>query len=134
MCGGRNFGEFLTTRGEERERSLVIVERKLFNLMMLFYKPSSIVQGGASGGDHMARLWADKNGVPHTGMKYAIMDWYTNGELDRSLGPKRNARMLKENKDIELTIAFDGGKGTANMISLSKRSGVPVIEPKIIDR
>jgi len=51
-------------------------------------------------------------------------DWDTHG---KAAGYIRNKQMLDEGKP-DLVIAFPGGKGTANMVSISKKAGVKVIE------
>ena len=39
----------------------------------------------------------------------------------------RNRRMLIEGKP-DLVLAFPGGKGTANMVEISRKAGVKVVE------
>ncbi len=82
---------------------------------------SHIIVGGASGADHWGEAWAYHNRIPFTVFK---TDWKTHG---RAAGPIRNERMLKEGKP-DLVVAFPGGRGTRNMVSLAKASGVEVIE------
>ena len=131
ITGSRNYGEFKTTKGEPRDRKLAIDEMKFLNVVLHFYKPTYIIQGGATGADHMARRWANANNVEHTEMKFRA-EWNKYG---RGAGPIRNTMMLDENKDlIDLVIAFDGGDGTANMVMQSKKRGIEVIEPKISNR
>lgn len=133
VCGGRNYGEQSYKEKQngvwvevKRPKDLWLPEMLLVNTVLHFYKPSLIVQGAALGGDHMARRWADKNGVEHTGMKFEA-EWDKYG---RGAGPIRNKRMLDENP-IDLVIAFQGGSGTANMVKQAQERGIDVIEPKI---
>ena len=98
----------------------------MVNTVLHFYKPSLIIQGGALGADNMARRWADKNKIPHSGMKFKA-DW---DKYKKGAGPIRNKRMIDEN-DIDLVIAFEGGSGTANMVMQARKAGLDVIEPKI---
>lgn len=51
-------------------------------------------------------------------------DWNAHG---RSAGPIRNAKMLAEGKP-DLVVAFPGGKGTAHMVGIARKAGVPVVE------
>lgn len=133
VCGGRHYGEQSYKEKQngvwveiKRPKELWLPEMLLVNTVLHFYKPSLIVQGFALGADHMARRWADKNGVEHTGMKFKA-DW---GKYRKGAGPIRNKRMLDENP-IDLVIAFEGGSGTANMVKQAQERGLDVIEPKI---
>jgi len=45
----------------------------------------------------------------------------------KAAGYRRNARML-EHPAPDLVVAFPGGPGTANMVMLAKRAGIPVRE------
>lgn len=122
VCGGRNFGEFNTTKGEPRDRDEAIAERKAFKVAMDFYNPTYIIQGAAKGADRMAILWAEKFGVEHSGQEFTA-DW-SDG---RGGGYKRNKRMMDEGKP-ELVVSFPGGTGTAMMMRISRTAGVPVCE------
>ncbi len=78
-----------------------------------------LIQGGASGADRLAFAWAMAKGLPCATYHAA---WGTHG---RAAGPRRNADMLRFGRP-DLVVAFPGGKGTANMIALSKADGVEV--------
>lgn len=82
---------------------------------------SAVIEGGASGADALACRWAISRGVP---IETFRADWVRYG---RSAGPRRNAQMLLEGKP-DLVIAFAGGRGTANMVALARKSGIRVIE------
>jgi len=66
--------------------------------------------------------------------EYAVVNWLdlktfpANWEkYGRAAGPIRNAQMLDEGRP-DIVIAFPGGRGTADMVSKARASGVPVIE------
>jgi len=80
-----------------------------------------IMSGGAPGVDSVAIDWAVVNWC--RGKKYKA-EWNKYGG---KAGPIRNKRMLEDGKP-DVVIAFPGGSGTANMVMLAKRAGVPVIE------
>jgi hypothetical protein len=83
------------------------------------YTPSVIIEGGARGADRFGREWAQDNNVP---VETYPADWETHR---KAAGPIRNAKMLKEGKP-DLVVAFRGGKGTLNMMTLARRAGVRV--------
>lgn len=105
VCGGRNFSD--SKYLEEGLRQCM----KWWNL-------NYIVTGGAKGADTLAHSWAAKHGLM-TKIMYA--DWDTHG---KAAGIIRNREMLGEKPDV--VIAFDGGIGTENMITISRKAGVPV--------
>jgi hypothetical protein len=51
-------------------------------------------------------------------------DWEKYG---KAAGPIRNQQILVEGKP-DLVVAFQGGRGTANMVSRAQQAGVPVVE------
>ena len=127
VFGSRDFGEPLTTGKLKREKSLWIAERNLLKNVLHFYKPSYIIQGFATGADRMARLWADKNNIPHSGDKYEA-DW---DGLGRRAGPIRNELMITDNiNKIDIAVKFDGGIGSKGMLKLcrSKKYNISVAE------
>ena len=77
------------------------------------FKIDKIIQGGANGADFLARRYAEENNIPCVTYK---ADWELHG---RSAGPKRNEKMLRENREATL-IAFKGGKGTASCIKIAE--------------
>jgi len=106
VCGGRAFTDADT------------VDRWL---SMLKTRPSLIVHGGAGGVDTLAHLWAKENGID---VRPYPADW---SKLGPKAGPVRNQRMLDEGKP-NLVLAFEGGRGTADMVRRARKAGVPVIE------
>lgn len=79
-----------------------------------------VIHGAADGVDTQAMIAAQTvPGVTHS--PYAA-DWATHGG---QAGPIRNIRMLEHGKP-DLVVAFPGGKGTAHMVAMAQRRGVPV--------
>ncbi len=80
----------------------------------------TVIEGGATGADHCAQLWALARKVP---LKTVHADWNAHG---RAAGPIRNKQMLE--LGAQLVIAFPGGRGTANMMKQARAAGVAVRE------
>jgi hypothetical protein len=106
VCGGRNFND----------RDLVAK-----TIESLERKPDTIIQGGANGADLLAKEYAAFNRI-HCLTFYA--QWSIHG---KAAGPIRNKLMLVEGQP-DLVLAFDGGRGTANMITTARKHGVEVRE------
>lgn len=106
VCGGRDY----------------VQKWKIFEVLDLYIgQVKFIIHGAARGADLLAREWALINGVDELSFK---ADW---DRFGLAAGPIRNKRMLDEGHP-DLVIAFPGGKGTANMITQAKKSGVTVIK------
>lgn len=112
VCGGRDYDDAACVR---RVLNGLAADRGSLPLVLR--------HGGATGADTLADFWASARGV--TRAAYPA-NFYPNGRLDRSAGPRRNAAMLAAGAD--LVVAFPGGSGTADMIRRAKAKGVPVIE------
>lgn len=85
-----------------------------------------VFHGGASGADMLANMWAVSSGVASVAFP---AQWRTHG---RSAGPIRNREMLDALKSLpgkKVVIAFPGGRGTANMVSIAREAGIEVQEP-----
>lgn len=115
VCGGRHYGKktkekilFYSTMGEYMES--------------LHGRITTIIHGGASGADTMAKSWAIAHELEHIEV---AADWETFG---RSAGPRRNQRMLDEFKP-DMVIAFPGGRGTADMVKRAEAAGLLVEIP-----
>lgn len=78
-----------------------------------------LVQGGAAGADRLAKLWAERNGIPCAEIKAY---W---GLFGKSAGGVRNTAMLLLRPD--LCVAFPGNRGTADMVAKCGAAGVPVL-------
>lgn len=107
VCGGRDFTDAVTLGswlgGIHKKQRIAL-----------------LIHGGARGADFMAGEFAKWAGIP---VKEYPADWDAHG---RAAGPIRNQRMLDEGKP-DLVVAFDGGRGTADMIDRAEKAGVRVI-------
>jgi hypothetical protein len=83
-------------------------------------KATEVAQGGASGADRLAALWAHDNNVPCVTFP---ADWAKHG---KAAGPIRNRQMLDAFRP-DVVAAFPGGRGTAHMITHAEDCGVPVV-------
>ncbi|MFA5766445.1 MAG: DUF2493 domain-containing protein [Candidatus Paceibacterota bacterium] len=82
---------------------------------------SVLIHGDAAGADTLAGSWAKDRGIPTIAIP---ADWQ---RLGRRAGPIRN-RVMLEQCSPDLVIAFPGGRGTRDMIRISKAAGIEVIE------
>jgi hypothetical protein len=127
VCGGRTYGEpcgdVLVNRRrypfnpnwlEERSRMFRVLDRAVERLGLEF-----IVQGGQTGADYCAWLWAEDRRFPCGNF---AADWDRYGGR---AGPIRNLEMLDTAKP-KYVIALPGGRGTNNMVFLAERVGVTV--------
>jgi len=76
-----------------------------------------IIQGGAKGADAIAKAWATARNVQQREFK---ADW----SKGKAAGFIRNKQMLDEGRP-HLVIGFPGGKGTAMMLEIAAKAGVP---------
>jgi len=106
VCGGRDFADSAFLFGvldmEAEQRHV-----------------ARIIQGGAQGADFLARMWCNTRFV--SCMNFPA-DWSKHG---KAAGPIRNQQMIDEGKPTKV-FAFDGGRGTADMIRRAKAAGIPV--------
>lgn len=105
VCGGRDY-----TDGSAVARIL-----SAFDLTA-----ATVVHGDAKGADALAADWCRTFGVPD---EPHPADWARHG---KAAGPIRNRTMLDAGAD--LVIAFPGGRGTADMVGIARKAGVPVME------
>jgi hypothetical protein len=82
---------------------------------------SVLIHGDAAGADTLAALWARDRGIPTIAVP---ADWQRHG---RRAGPIRN-RLMLEQCSPDLVVAFPGGRGTNDMIKISRKAGIEVIE------
>jgi hypothetical protein len=108
VCGGRDYSDRDAVFGA-------------LDLVRDACSPLTVIQGGATGADALAREWCARQ--PNIHMINEPADWRTHG---RAAGPIRNQRMLDEHKP-NVVIAFAGGRGTADMVRRAKAAGVPVV-------
>lgn len=106
VCGGRNFddGALLEQTLNQYTDSVRV-----------------IIEGGAPGADRLARTWAQMRRIE---VLTFYAQWKRHG---KAAGPIRNSAMLANGRP-DLVVAFEGGRGTADMVTQAKLARVPVIE------
>lgn len=118
VCGGRNY--------DNRTHFFRFMDRVLEAVGGTGESPRRnvvIIHGAARGADSLANDYATERGLRV--VSYPA-DWKTHG---RAAGPIRNKKMLTSEQP-DVIIAFEGGDGTADMIRIGKKAGVPVYEVK----
>lgn len=80
-----------------------------------------IIQGGATGADTLAKLWAITRKIPY--IEFSA-NWKAYG---LSAGNIRNALMLTDGLPDKV-VAFHGGSGTDNMVKLARANGTTVLD------
>jgi hypothetical protein len=129
VCGGRSFGVEvnvdLPDEDRRRDRQRAANERRfLWETLDTFHVDNgvtAVIHGAQKGADSLARYWAQRKlieAIPYPAK------WK---QLGNSAGPIRNKQMIDEGRP-DVVIAFAGGKGTANMITQARASGIRVIE------
>lgn len=108
VCGGRDFSD----------RSLL---HKTLDRIHLETPIGHLWHGNASGADTLADWWAKQ--LRTIAVHPVPAQW---SKFGRAAGPKRNEAML--GNEIDLVIAFPGGRGTADMIRRAQKRGVRVIK------
>ncbi len=99
VCGGREYADRI----------------RVFEVLDLL-APREIAQGEALGVDSLAKAWATERGVPCA--RFPAL-WNVEG---KSAGPKRNRRMFA-GFEPDGTVAFPGGRGTADMENVTIDGG-----------
>ena len=103
VCGGRDF----------RDKEFVFYALDRIN-------PDIVVHGGARGADSLAGEWCQARGKEE---RVYPARWNIHGKV---AGPLRNREMLKEELDgLDGVIAFPGGNGTRDMVSIAKKALPP---------
>lgn len=127
VCGGRNYGrKWNGTEWVDNQQEIDNLNRILnrsFEAATMAGKQFVLVHGGTRGADQLSHLWASMREERVTVRVYEA-DWKTH---KRSAGPIRN-RLMLTSENPQVVIAFPGGKGTADMIAIAKKAGVPVYE------
>lgn len=108
VCGGRDFNDSLTLGSwlggiHKTNRPITL-----------------LIEGGGRGADYMTRKFAEWQGIP---VKTFPAEWDRHG---KAAGPIRNKQMLDEGRP-DLVVAFEGGRGTANMVAQAKAAGIKVL-------
>ena len=104
VCGGRNYSNF--------QRVCEV---------LLEFKISLLIEGGANGADQLSKAYAHSNSIPVCEFPAPWRRW------QHHAGPIRNAWMIEHGKP-DLVIAFPGGKGTADMVKRAKAAKIPIKE------
>lgn len=107
VCGGRDFEDIMMINGVLDE----LREAKGINLL---------IHGDARGADSLAYRWATSRGVDQVRVP---ANWNGRGT---GAGPFRNKLML-DLFDVDLVVAFPGGKGTENMISQASQRQILIL-------
>lgn len=110
VCGGRDYKDW---------KHVEAVLNHLYETLAADLR-LTLVEGGAKGADELAHGWAISHGV--VSESYSA-HWK---EYGRAAGPLRNQAML--DSGIDLVIAFEGGKGTADMMRRATEAGVRVVQ------
>jgi hypothetical protein len=125
VCGGRDYGKTW-----DDVRSQVVVDstavRTIYNTLSTIrsqHVPKDhtlvIVHGAARGTDSIANDWALEHGIK-------IMSFPADWSGGKSAGIERNIQMLEESEP-NLVVAFPGGRGTAHMVGLARKTKTPLI-------
>jgi len=113
VCGGRDYSN--------RERLFGVLDKAL-RAATLAERSFVLIHGNARGADKLSHEWATSRQVDDVRVYPA--DW---DKHKKAAGPIRNNLMLtSESPDV--IIAFKGGNGTAHMMSIGRKAGVPVVE------
>ena len=118
VCGGRTY---VNKKKIWDTLDLLCDPYMLWDENRMLPKNLVIIHGGAKGADTLAGYWAVNNGVPVEEYK---AEWDKYG---KKAGYLRNQKMLDEGKP-DLVVAFPGGPGTAMMVKIARKAGVPVHE------
>jgi hypothetical protein len=106
VCGGRDY----------RRSDLVLLALDVLHDL----EPIALLINGMGGGtDAHARLWARLHAVP---VERHPAKW---NRFGLAAGPIRNSEMIDRRPTA--VVAFPGGRGTAHMVSIAERAGVPVL-------
>lgn len=120
VCGGRDY------IGYRRMYEVLtdIIDQIILDYTIHAYNDVEIIQGGATGADFLAKVFAldEFDGQVHH--KEFPAEWKKYG---KAAGGIRNQQMLDEGKP-NLVVAFPGGKGTADMVKRAKKAGIKVVE------
>jgi len=103
VCGGRKFSDS------------ALLKNTLDRLGI-----TELAEGDAPGADRMAGKWAEFSGIQ---LRKFPANWK---KFRNAAGPIRNREMFNEFKP-ELVVAFPGGNGTADMISIARKNGCKVL-------
>lgn len=107
VCGGRDYND--------RASVFAVLDRTHDRVGI-----SVVKHGQARGADRLAGEWAGSRGITVQGFP---ADW---DQFGKRAGILRNIEIAESGAD--LCVAFPGGRGTAHMVSLCKKTGIATIE------
>lgn len=126
VCGGRNYGSPPWPVATQEQLALADRQREHVYRVLDSMDVDEVCHGRARGADLAASDWASSRRIP---CQEFPAHWRPGGVYDPRAGLRRNWQMLDEFKP-DLIVAFPGGKGTAHMMTIAKRSGVEVLPVK----
>lgn len=85
------------------------------------YAFMEVVHGDQAGADRCGKAWAAQRGIP---CRAFPADWKMHG---RAAGPLRNSAMVAYVGAGGLLVAFQGHRGTADIVKKAVRAGLDVI-------
>lgn len=103
-----------------RQRVPASVNRWLLERLGHLAADSTVIEGGSTGIDNLARRIAEALGIRVETFK-ARWDLYGKGA-----GPKRNQAMLDSGVDLVIALPGKYSRGTFDMIRRANKAGVPV--------
>ena len=115
VCGGRDFNNISFLKSRLEDFCCYIYDK-------FDEEVNIVIHGAAKGADTLAESWAKSKAIKYVGVP---ANWNEHG---MSAGPIRNKVML--DLDPDYVIGFDGGKGTANMLSIAKAKGTKTFHIK----
>lgn len=122
VCGGRDFINWKLLCGELDDRLVSTTQEEC--------EKFHIIQGGATGADFLAKVWAYDSFPYSFESRHTefIADWKKHGS---QAGPIRNQQMIDEGKP-DLVVAFPTpkSKGTWDMIRRAEKAGIETIVVK----
>lgn len=124
VCGGREYADM-----DRVTQALDLVHEST--------PVTRLIHGGARGADTLGKNWAQGRGIDEKGYPADWADIDVPGAKIRfhaddtpynaAAGTQRNQQMLDE-EDIDLVVAFPGGRGTDDMRGRALKSGVAVLD------
>jgi len=131
VTGGRDWDKRFPDRAAAERAFLGEMTWQVVAWRPVYGEVTAVAHGGATGADAMADWWAREVArvVPDV-FPVTKAEWYPNGRmwpLDRSAGPRRNGRMLREFKP-DVVFAFRGNSGTADCCRQAVAMGIRVVE------
>lgn len=117
VCGGRDFFEYK------------VVKKYLDSLYETVKRPILVIHGAAAGADSMAGMWVKSQETLSDRIilerRYPVSREQWN-MLGKQAGFLRNSEMLHRNPDVDLVLAFPGGRGTDMMCKLAEGKNITV--------